>query len=966
MSLQLAAQHLAQHGRGNDKMLVHMTPKEVSGLQQLAQMHGGSLTKNPHTGLPEAGFLDSLMPAIIGFGITAMTGLPAWQVGLGVGAVETARTGNLGAGIMAGLGAYGGGSLGAGMSGLGEGELARESLGNQFTNVLPENATQTQITDFTKQVDAAREAALDQAKNASVADKLGAGLSNISDNPLEFAKNNWKAGLSAITPVVADQMVQTTTPAPTNKPEIHPFRYAGGRYERLPAIDADKFQGFADGGFATVGNDGNAAPNPASGPAGQLAFNNEPVMRMAEGGRIEDGTRRFDIGGEAAAALQSAYQSGSGDLQGMVNNLGVTQADVEKYFPGFDVAGAGLTLPGQPGGGAPAAPSTPAPSTPAPAAPQYVNYTPDQYASFFSNPANAAVLNTPGGLTAAETQFQADPAAVMAYLQGAGTKNLGLSAADLNALGTNQGLQGLFSAGDQWIKDHPNATGAEIQSVLKDAGWSDKDVTNYFNRPNAGYGTNLATGKAFTGAQDINTILGQKQGFTDLNKAITQWVKDHPTATLADAQNAMSQTGVNELDVQRATGKTSAELFAKAKIDQNTGTTTGTNTGLSNLPATTTTTVLPTNPMTNAPAGTKMPYGNANNPGDIIINPDGSKSIVPNVPGRPYGGFSGMNEVTNAYTAGGGHTGPANLYVPKTVEELNAKYPMSGGSKQIMDYLTGKTTENPILHPYTPTGEVSKDYASSVLGYPEQDKSQKVYLFDPNTKKYIRNPDYIPTTYDTKTGSKVYGKSLNQIRMDFSKNANMSDADWLKYITDNHIEPQQIADATGVSLGEVLQHIQTAKGSGVGSTSSSNAGSTSDSGGGGGDGGGGDGGGGDGGGGDAARGGIMYAAMGGQMYSSGGLGDLGSYSDGGRLLRGPGDGVSDSIPATIGRGKPARLADGEFVVPARIVSELGNGSTEAGARKLYAMMDRVQATRGKTIGKGKVAKNTRADKFLPA
>jgi hypothetical protein len=54
------------------------------------------------------------------------------------------------------------------------------------------------------------------------------------------------------------------------------------------------------------------------------------------------------------------------------------------------------------------------------------------------------------------------------------------------------------------------------------------------------------------------------------------------------------------------------------------------------------------------------------------------------------------------------------------------------------------------------------------------------------------------------------------------------------------------------------------------------------------------------------------------------------------------------------------------VVPARIVSEIGNGSTEAGARKLYAMMDRIQAARGKTVGKGKVAKNTRADKYLPA
>jgi hypothetical protein len=107
-----------------------------------------------------------------------------------------------------------------------------------------------------------------------------------------------------------------------------------------------------------------------------------------------------------------------------------------------------------------------------------------------------------------------------------------------------------------------------------------------------------------------------------------------------------------------------------------------------------------------------------------------------------------------------------------------------------------------------------------------------------------------------------------------------------------------------------------------------------------------------------------------QRMAMGGISDagynLGGYSDGGRLLRGPGDGVSDSIPAVIGKKQPARLADGEFVVPARIVSEIGNGSTEAGARKLYGMMDRVQAARGKTVGKGRVAKNTRADKYLPA
>jgi hypothetical protein len=98
----------------------------------------------------------------------------------------------------------------------------------------------------------------------------------------------------------------------------------------------------------------------------------------------------------------------------------------------------------------------------------------------------------------------------------------------------------------------------------------------------------------------------------------------------------------------------------------------------------------------------------------------------------------------------------------------------------------------------------------------------------------------------------------------------------------------------------------------------------------------------------------------------GGVAHLGDYSDGGRLLRGPGDGVSDNIPATIGGKQPARLADGEFVVPARIVSELGNGSTEAGAKRLYAMMDRVQKARKKTIGKGKIAKDSKSSKYLPA
>jgi len=95
----------------------------------------------------------------------------------------------------------------------------------------------------------------------------------------------------------------------------------------------------------------------------------------------------------------------------------------------------------------------------------------------------------------------------------------------------------------------------------------------------------------------------------------------------------------------------------------------------------------------------------------------------------------------------------------------------------------------------------------------------------------------------------------------------------------------------------------------------------------------------------------------------GGISSLGGYSDGGRMLKGPGDGMSDSIPASIANKQPARLADGEFVVPADVVSHLGNGSTDAGAKQLYAMMDKVRKAR---TGKKKQAPAVKANQYMPA
>lgn len=89
---------------------------------------------------------------------------------------------------------------------------------------------------------------------------------------------------------------------------------------------------------------------------------------------------------------------------------------------------------------------------------------------------------------------------------------------------------------------------------------------------------------------------------------------------------------------------------------------------------------------------------------------------------------------------------------------------------------------------------------------------------------------------------------------------------------------------------------------------------------------------------------------------------LGNFKKGG-YLNGPGDGMSDSIKATIEGKQPARLADGEFVVPADVVSHLGNGSTKAGAKRLYAMMDKVRKARTGTIKQGKQIK---AERYMPA
>lgn len=109
---------------------------------------------------------------------------------------------------------------------------------------------------------------------------------------------------------------------------------------------------------------------------------------------------------------------------------------------------------------------------------------------------------------------------------------------------------------------------------------------------------------------------------------------------------------------------------------------------------------------------------------------------------------------------------------------------------------------------------------------------------------------------------------------------------------------------------------------------------------------------------------VVKAAAGGGIRGLGmrGMAPI-EYKAGGKYLSGPGDGMSDNIKANIEGKQEARLADGEFVIPADVVSHIGNGSSNAGAKKLHAMMDRIREAR---TGNPKQGKQIEAEKFLPA
>jgi hypothetical protein len=264
------AQAVQSQGRGKDTQLVHMTPNEVQGLHALAKAHGGSLSINPSTGLPEAGFLDSMLPTILGVGLAAATGgtslaLTPGMIGLGIGGLQYMRTGSLEKGLMAGLGAYGGAGLGTSLMGAGatgaanaanagnlgtlagatppvgvNSALANASAANTTAAAANAGAASTAATQEAAKI-ASQKLAAEQARIAASNtigenfSNMAAGAKNVFSDPTTFMKNYGGSGMdlaryggAAAAAPVMDMMTPEGTTAPADNEQFQ-YTYDPGR-----------------------------------------------------------------------------------------------------------------------------------------------------------------------------------------------------------------------------------------------------------------------------------------------------------------------------------------------------------------------------------------------------------------------------------------------------------------------------------------------------------------------------------------------------------------------------------------------------------------------------------------------------------------------------------------------------------------------------------------------------------------
>ena len=1008
------AQGIASLGRGKDTMLVHMTPEEVQGLQKLAMAHGGSLTINPQTGLPEAGFLSSMLPMLIGAGLMMIPGMQPFAAAALTGAGYGAATGSLKKGLMAGIGAYGGAGLGAGLS---------AAAG---TTALPAatTAATTEAATLTAAEEATKEAAL-------------------------------KASAETLNPLNAQTLAGT--PAPTLTPTPTPYAPSTGNYNPfdISANASANANPFANAPVNTSGNVGalnqfgvpasaqmpgtgslaplspdvagieppvstpapSPAPSPAPAPAPAPVYNPSQTLSPDQ---MKDFSKGYNpnpsladktLGGLKALGTESGRDAFLGNAATPAGTVkGVSVAAV----PESGVGGLGGL-----------AKYSLAAATPAMMEPKKLNApgtTPTEYYNTSYSPGE----RNPRFGEAGQPYF-----INQGFTKGTTSRTANVAGGGLLAF---NGTTGSYVP-ESSVSSRYNPYNDDPESEIIASRFKDSPKSPYAKQPSISASVKKLSAKQVAALADSPDEIGYSEAVAQdvLNRATDKYYKKGPkdyTAATGGSIRGYDEGG----DVAKpAQAQPQQPYQSPFQIQQNRPDATALNQYMSGL----------NKSLQGAPA---QKYSAPSFTSKGVIPGEGNKENgepFPDVPAytfnpsRPIAPVApvaqpAIQPVTQPSPGLPSIGQPAPQPAPPPAPPPPPTQPASPGYFPGFDEFKSTYTPPP---PPTPQGEITKRYNGedtfyqdeagqnfsrdgdddnhyyTPINYGSPEQAYQKLIDERMANPPVQQPTYTPPTYTPPTqptqptsqpsdggmvtdqwGNTYYEPAppppappidTSNIGLPFGYQDD--NGAYVGYDNNLHVMPSSPASDTGgiASLippdsapmggdlrGMVQPPIPQPQTPPPPPDDSSDATMYNgqavqygedgrpyirdedgnvrpvrdehyD-------------------GGDKAGGPIKA-----KKYAMGGIATLQTYAAGGKLLNGDGDGMSDSIPAVINGPRPQRaaLADGEFVIPADVVSHLGNGSTKAGAKRLYQMMDKVRMAR---VGTKKQGKQINPSKFMPA
>jgi len=970
------AQGIASLGRGKDTMLVHMTPGEVQGLQKLAMAHGGSLTINPHTGLPEAGFLSAILPMVAGALLAPMTG--GLSAALLVGGATGLATGSVKKGLMAGMGAFGGAGIGEGLAAAGASTVpaattAAPSLTTPVANALPNAVTS---------------AGAGTAANTG-SQMLGSGLQNYSGQGI--ASQGLQAGMSPAQMATQAQNLMPPLSTATNS--------------TVGAINATPAPGLVGPGLTQQSVFSPPAPGPTAAPV--------PTPPPSAASNMGRGIKNLATGQEGA---WSKFYGQAGSPAGTVNGVAVPEVAKTGIGGGMGLlkSGTAATLPILAETNKP----KPIPQEPPP---DYYNttYSPGERNPRFGEAGEPYYINqgyTPGAISK------------IANIAGGGLLAFsGKSGSYVPESATAaRTLKGMYSGEDDsdkpvipvFDKETPDfegyATAPSLDKALDKL--SDKQIAALAKKSKnpilrgAAASKDLASRGSGSGIYESDpedyykAASGGSIGYEEggdvkpedqqprqnpfamrQGQGSTQPAYQSPFAIQQNrpdpTENARYMTNLNKSLQGAPAQQYSAPSFTSQGVLPGDGTSSN-GTPFPDVPAFAFNPSRPIAPVAPVAQPATQPVAQPSPGLPSIGQPAPQPPTQPTVQPTTPSYFPGFDEFKSTYTPP--PPPPKGEIQQIHVNEDDSYFQDEAGQKFNRE-LVGQSGDD-------------RNYEYTPVNYTPPEEAYQKLIDERMANPPVQQPTYTPPTYTPPTqptsqpsdGGMVtdeYGNTYYEPApppppppppptadgtptADVMPRSTDSDAPGTPIGGIASLVPPDSAPMGGDLRGMVqpsipqpqtppppppppAPEVPTYQGNQV-YTNEDGHQVYRDS--------------------EDGRerrvpdehpsdraGGPIKA----KKYAMGGIATLPTYAAGGKLLNGDGDGMSDSIPAVINGPRPQRaaLADGEFVIPADVVSHLGNGSTKAGAKRLYQMMDKVRMAR---VGTKKQGKQINPSKFMPA